>query len=155
MQSTPAPAVMEAIHLAKYSLSALSAAIALTEEVSALLERDRIVPNQKSWPETAKCMGVKWAPKCKWLPEGREISKQSISVTKGKKQHLHQDPYAGGEQSGKHAKPDMLSTVATTQVHAYMAPSRPSPLMPTSVCIPTSQAPPSAATSSLAPAPCS
>jgi hypothetical protein len=148
-QSTPAPAVMEAVRSAKYSLSALSAAIASTEEVSALPERDRIAPNQKSWPETAKRMGVKRAPKRKRLPEERGITEQSIGVAKGKKRRLHQDPYAGGERSGKRAKPDALSAAATTQARACMAPSGPSPLMP------TSQAPPSAATSSLAPAPCS
>jgi hypothetical protein len=36
---------MEAVQSAKYSLSALSAAIASTEEVSTLSERERIVPN--------------------------------------------------------------------------------------------------------------
>jgi hypothetical protein len=97
MQSTLAPAVMEAVHSAKYSLSVLSAAIASIEEVSTLLERYRIVLNQKSWPETAKSIGIKWVPKYKWLPKECGITKQSIGVAKGKKQHLHQDPYTGGE----------------------------------------------------------
>jgi hypothetical protein len=114
MQSTLAPAVMEAICSAKYSLLALSVAIASTEEVSTLPERDRIVPNQKSWPETAKYMDVKWVPKCKQLPEECGITEQSISVAKGKKWCLYQDPYAEGKQSGKCAKPNALFTVATT-----------------------------------------
>jgi hypothetical protein len=52
----PAPTVIEAFYLAKYSLSV---AITLIEGVSALPEKNRLTPNQKSWPETAKCMGVK------------------------------------------------------------------------------------------------
>jgi hypothetical protein len=169
-QLTPAPTVIEAFRLAKYSLSA---AIASTEGVSALPEKDRIAPNQKSWPETAKHMGVKRAPRPKWLPEEHGLTEQCIGVAKGKKQHLYQDPYAGGERSGKHAKPDALSPVATAQVRANAACSGPapasplvpafsplvpasvrvpasSPLVPTFLRVPTSQVPPS-----LEHAPCS
>ena len=59
-------------------------------------------------------MGVKWAPKRKQqhLPEERGLTEQSIGVAKGKRRRVHEDPYAGGEQSGKRAKPDALSTAA-------------------------------------------
>ena len=55
-------AVMDTICLAKYSLSV---AIALTEGTSALSEKEWIAPDQRFWPETAKCIGVKWVPKWK------------------------------------------------------------------------------------------
>lgn len=47
--------------------------------------KTKIAPNQSSWPETAAVM---------------------IAPVKGKKQKIHTDPYAGGEQSGKKACPN-------------------------------------------------
>ncbi len=46
-------AILKATHLAKYTLTA-----AITGS-NALPEKDVIVPNQKSWTETAEQMGVK------------------------------------------------------------------------------------------------
>ena len=37
---------------------------------------------------------------------------QSIGIAKGKRRRVHEDPYAGGERSGKHVKPNALSAVA-------------------------------------------
>jgi 2-methylcitrate dehydratase PrpD len=106
-QMTPTDAVMEAGHSAKYGLTA---AMALSEGTSASLpHKDGIAPNQHSWPETAERMGVKQAPKRKRLPEERGLTERSISVAKGKRRRLYEDPYAGGERSGKRAKPDALS----------------------------------------------
>jgi hypothetical protein len=85
---------MEAFCSAKHSLTV---AIALTEGTSALPEKEWIVPNQKSWPEMAKHMGVKWAAKQKQLPKEHGITKQAIGVAKGKQWQIHQDPYTGGE----------------------------------------------------------
>ena len=99
---------MEAVRSAKYSLSA---AVASTEGASALPEKDRIAPNQKSWPETAKRMEER----------GRGITEQNIGVAKGKKRR-----HAGGEQPGKRAKPDLLSAAANAQARACAAPSGPS-----------------------------
>jgi hypothetical protein len=54
-------AILKATCSAKYTLVA---AIALTQGLSALPEKDVIMPNQKSWTETAKQMGIKrCAPK--------------------------------------------------------------------------------------------
>jgi hypothetical protein len=64
----------------------------------ALPEKERIAPNQKSWPEMAERMGVKQAPKWKRLPEERGITEKSIGIAKGKRRRIHQDPYAGGER---------------------------------------------------------
>jgi pyruvate/2-oxoglutarate dehydrogenase complex dihydrolipoamide acyltransferase (E2) component len=99
-----------------------------TEGTSALPEKEKIAPNQKSWPETAERMGVKRRPKRKRLPEERGITEQSIGVTKGKRRRIHQDPYAGGERSGKRTKPDALSATANARARANAAPSpTPSP----------------------------
>ena len=49
-------AILEAAHSAKYTLAA---AIALTQGLSALPEKDVIMPNQKSRTEMAEQMGVK------------------------------------------------------------------------------------------------
>jgi hypothetical protein len=116
-QSAPPPAVLEAIRSAKYTLSA---AIASTQGTSALPHKDQIAPNQKSWTETAERMGVKRAPKRKRqrLPEERGLTEQSIGVAKGKRRRVHEDPYAGGERSGKRAKPDALSAAANALARA-------------------------------------
>jgi hypothetical protein len=68
--------------------------------------------------EMAKRMGVKRAPKRKRLPEECGLTERSIGTTKGKRIRVYSDPYAGGEQSGKRAKPDALSTVANARAHA-------------------------------------
>jgi hypothetical protein len=94
-QMTPSYAVMEAVCSAKYSLIV---AIASMEGTSVLLShKDVIAPNQHSWPETAKQMGVKQVSKRKWLPEEYGLTDRSIGVTKGKQWQIHQDPYAGGK----------------------------------------------------------
>jgi hypothetical protein len=91
----PSYAVIEAVHSAKYSLTA---AIASMEGASVSLpHKDVIAPNQHSWPEMAERMGVKWVSKCKQLSKEHGLTKQSIGVTKGKQWQIHQDPYAGGE----------------------------------------------------------
>ena len=63
-----------------------------------LPEKDVIAPNQKSWMEMAKWMGVKCStPKWKCLPKEYRMTAQSISIAKGKHHLVHSDPYAGGE----------------------------------------------------------
>jgi hypothetical protein len=109
------PAVQEAIRSVNYSITA---AVASTQGSSALPDKDLIVPNQKSWPETAKRMGVIKAPKRKRLPEERGLTEQCIGVAKGKRRRIHTDPYAGGERSGKRAKPDACSAAANTRARA-------------------------------------
>jgi hypothetical protein len=112
---------MEAVRSAKYSLTA---AIASTEGASVSLPyKDVIAPNQHSWPETAERMGVKRVSKRKRLPEEHGLTERSIGVAKGKWQRIHQDPYAGGEQSGKHTKPDALSVAANECARALAASS--------------------------------
>lgn len=114
-QSAPNPAVIEAFRSAKYSLTT---AVASMEGRSALPEKDVIAPNQKSWPETAERMGAKKAPRRRCLPEERGLTERSIGVVKGKRKRLHNDPYAGGERSGKRARPDALSQAANASARA-------------------------------------
>lgn len=121
---TPNPAVIEAFRSANYSLAM---AIASMEGNSALPERDVIAPNQKSWPETARRMGAKRVPKPRCLPDEHGLTERSIGVVKGKRKRLHNDPYAGGERSGKRAKPDAVSRAARHAPPPSPAAGPPSP----------------------------
>ena len=65
-----------------------------------LQQKKRVAPNQHSWTETASIMGAK---------------------VKGKRARTHTDPYAGGERSGKKARPDTrqpLIDIGCIAVHA-------------------------------------
>jgi hypothetical protein len=101
-------AVIEAARSAKYSLTA---AIAATQGNNPLPNPDIIARNHKSWTETAKQMGItKKSSKRPHPAEDSGITARSIGVVKGKRRCIHNDPYARGERSGKHAKPDAPST---------------------------------------------
>jgi hypothetical protein len=117
-QSALPPAVLDAVRSAKYSLKM---AIGSTQGSSALPHKDSIAPNQKTWTETAERMGVKRAPRRKCLPEERGLTERSIGVAKGKRRRVHDDPYAGGERSGKRAKPDAVSAEANVNARALAA----------------------------------
>ena len=82
----------------------LTTVIASTQEVRALPDKEKVAPNQKSWTETAKRMGVKRGPKKRLPKEHGQMER--IGASKGKCACIHTDLYAGGERSGKHAKPD-------------------------------------------------
>ena len=99
----------------KYSLKM---AIASTKGSRVLPEKDIFEPNQNMWTETAKRMGVQNAPKRKRLPENQGISEWSIGSRKGKRTCIHNDLYAGGERSGRRAKPDAVSATVNACVHA-------------------------------------
>ena len=124
---TPNPVVIEVFRSANYSLAT---AIASMEGNSALPEKDVIAPNQKSWPETARRMGTKRVPKPRCPPDEHGLTERSIGVVKGKHKRLHNDPYAGGERSGKRAKPDAVSRAARrapTPSPAALSPAAPFP----------------------------
>jgi hypothetical protein len=109
----PSLAIIKAYCLAKHSLMV---AIAYSQNECSLPEKDFIVPNQKTWKETADQMGVQKTQKKKQLPEECRITDHSIGIAKGKHHHEYDDPYAGSKQSGKCAKPDAVS--ADANVHA-------------------------------------
>ena len=98
----PDPVVIEAVHSVKHTLTA---ALASTWGARALPNKENILPNQKSWTETAEQMGVKHIPK-RYLPEEIGLMDRSIGTAKGKHRRTYEDPYARGERSGKPAKPD-------------------------------------------------
>jgi hypothetical protein len=99
-------AVIEAARSAKYSLTAV---IAATQGNNALPNPDVIPQNHKSWTETAKQMGVTKSKRPR-PAEDSGLTARSIGVVKGKRRRIHNDPYAGGERSGRRAKPDAAST---------------------------------------------
>ena len=99
---------LEALKTVKHSLKAV---IALANRSQALPKKDDFNPNQKTWAETAKCMGARKAPRWKpGLPSGN-ITEQCIGPVKGKC-CKYSDPYAAGKRLGKRAKPDAVSTAA-------------------------------------------
>ena len=118
-----APAVMQAVQSVKYSLTA---AIASAQGSRALPDTEKVPPNQNSWTETAIRMGVKRAPKRR-LPGEHGLTERSIGAPKARKR-LFVDAYAGGERSGKLAKPDAQS--APANAHARAPPMLPPSALP-------------------------
>ena len=105
VQST---AVIEAACSTKYSLTAVIAAM---QGNAPLPNLDVIAWNHKSWTETTKQMGITKKSSNHPCPAKESgLTAQSIGVVKGKCCHIHNDPYTGGERSGKHVKPDAPST---------------------------------------------
>jgi len=102
-------AIIEAAQSANYSLSAANASL---QGTCALPEKDIILPNQKTWLETAAQMGVKPTRKQKCLPKEHGLTAKSIGIAKSKKR-MRPDPYGAPP---KRAKPDAMS--ASTNEHA-------------------------------------
>jgi len=115
---------LQALKSVRHSLRAV---IALANGSWPLPEKDVFPPNQKTWAETAKRMGVRKAPKWKHGPVGGNTAEKCIGAVKGKRSHKHStsDPYAGGERSGKRAKPDAVSAAANESARAVPAPNPP------------------------------
>jgi hypothetical protein len=132
-EGDPNPAVIEAFRSAKYSLTT---AIASLDGRSALPEKDVIAPNQRSWPETAERMGAKKAPK-RCHPDERGLTERSLGAVKGKRKRLHNDPYAGGERSGKRAKRDALSQAAANARVPAPSPLNAPPAPPPPINVPS------------------
>jgi hypothetical protein len=86
-----------------------------------LPKKEAIAPNQLSWPETAKRMGAKQGRKRQGKVNSA-LSAQLISEVNRKRKCTDQDPYSGGEHSGKCAKPDARLVVANTQARATAEP---------------------------------
>jgi hypothetical protein len=118
------PVFIETLRTAKYTLTAADAS---AEGTSALPDRESVAPNQKSWGETAARMGVKRPPKRKRLPEERGLTERAIGVTKGRRRTNNNNPYGGGERSGKRAKSDALSAEANRRARGCVPPSATAP----------------------------
>jgi hypothetical protein len=81
--------------------------------------------------ESAKQMGV--AKKSKRASPA-EDSARSTGVVKGKRSRIHNDPYAGGERSGKRAKPNATSTANVPLIVESSGITLPGPAFPLQAC---------------------
>jgi hypothetical protein len=125
--------VIEAARSAKYSLTAVIVAI---QGNTALPNSDVIAWNHKLWTETAKQMGVVTKSKRPCPAKDSRLTAWCISIVKGKCHHIHNDPYARGERSGKHTKSNAPSP-------ANAAPPPPSsPLLVSHIWVPQPFLPP-------------
>jgi len=139
---------LKALKHIKYSLRAV---IALANRSQPLSEKDIFNPNQKTWAKTAQCMGARKPPKQKHGPADENNAERCIGPVKGKCAHKYTDPYAGGKRSGKHAKPDAVSSAANERTRAAMCavPMHAPPHAPL-VLAPTHMSPSAAAAGSTA-----
>jgi len=107
---------LQALKVIKCSLKT---AIALANGSQALPEKDVFNANQKTWAETAKRMGQpRKASKHTHGPVSGNTATERIGHAKGKRSRKYTDPYAGGERSGKCAKPDAVSAATNTVARA-------------------------------------
>ena len=67
-------------------------------------------------------MGARNAPRRQCLPDEQGFTEHSVGAIKEKHKRLHEDPYAGGERSGKRAKPDAQSQAANAHMHMDVPP---------------------------------
>jgi len=130
---------VEALESVKFSLNA---AIRLANGARALPEKDDFNPNQKTWAETAKHMGVQKVPRRKPGLVGGNTTERCIGATKGKRRK-YSDPYAAGERSGKRAKPDVVSAAAAANDRARA--TVPAPPLPCAAALAPARTTPSAA----------
>ena len=108
---------LKALRLIKCSLEK---AIPSANGSRALPEKDTFNPNQFTWPEMINEMGAWNAPKWKHdLVDGNNTELR-IGAVKGKRARKDTDGYAGGERSGKRAKPDAVSAAANELARAAM-----------------------------------
>jgi hypothetical protein len=118
-QSDYSLAIVEAYCMLKYSLTAT---LTSRQGTSAFPNKESILPNQRTWPETAEQMGVRHtcAQKQPLLTNPAKecgINEHCIGATTRRK-HKNEDPYSGGDRGGKRAQPDALSPEANDCAYA-------------------------------------
>ncbi len=92
----------------------------------ALPKRDRLSPNRNLWLETSSNMHVRISPKRRQRSAASILpssTAQHIGATGKRKLNVYTDPYSGGEQLGKRAKPDAVSVVTNVRARS-LAPSQ-------------------------------
>ena len=82
---------------------------------------------------------------------GENTSMECISVVKGKHLCKNIDPYAGGERSGKRAKPDAVSAAANGLAHATISTPAEHVHLPATVLAPVHASPSAVVAGSAAP----
>jgi hypothetical protein len=115
------PETAKSLQMARSQLNAVL--LSVKDNGSRLPEKEQIAPNQLSWPPTAARMGVKRGEKRRRGKVDSALTAEHIGVPKRKR--TNDDPYGAGEQSGKRAKPDAVSTAANARARA--AAERPPP----------------------------
>lgn len=126
MPANPDPETAKSIKMARSQLNALR--LSMSDNASRLPEKERIGPNQLSWPPTAARMGVKRGEKRRGKVDSAHTA-EHIGVPKRKRGN--DDPYGAGEESGKRAKPDAVSAAANDRARAKAAERPPPASLPT------------------------
>ena len=116
------PAIVEAFRTLKHSLMA---AFASRQGTSTLPNKEKIPPNQKTWQETVQQMGVQHTRAWKQLlpadlAKEHGINDCCIGATNVRKRK-NEDPYLGGDRSGKRSQPDALSPEANDHARTSQA----------------------------------
>ena len=107
------PETVKSLQMTRSQLNA--ARLSVNDSRSRLPEKEQIAPNQLSWPPTAARMGVKRGEKRRGKVDSAHTA-EHIGVPKRKRPT--DDPYGAGEQSGKRAKPDAISSAANARARA-------------------------------------
>jgi hypothetical protein len=108
------PEMAKSLQMTRSQLNAVL--LSVKDNGSRLPEKEQIALNQLFWPPTAARMGVKRGEKRRHGKVDSALTAEHIGVPKCK--HTNNDPYGAGEQSGKCAKPDAVSTAANSRVRA-------------------------------------
>ncbi len=101
---------------------------------SALLDKENLPPNQRTWTETAKRMGAKrWKRLHPTNSSPTVPATERIGILNQKQPRVkNTDPYSGGLQSGKDAAPDAQTAAQNVDARACTAATEePAPSQPT------------------------
>jgi hypothetical protein len=111
----PDPEMVKSLKMVQSQLNAVRLSMNDSDNGSRLPEKEKVGPNQLSWPPTAACMGVKRGKKRQGKADSA-LTAEHIGVPKRKR--TNDDPYGAGEDSGKRAKPDAVSAAANARARA-------------------------------------
>ena len=111
----PDPEMVKFLKMVQFQLNAVRLSMNDSDNGSRLPEKEKVGPNQLSWPPTAACMGVKRGKKRQGKADSA-LTAEHIGVPKRKR--TNDDPYGAGEDSGKRAKPDAVLAAANAQARA-------------------------------------
>jgi hypothetical protein len=131
LMDTPNPEaasnIVKSLRLVRSHLAAV--VMSATSDGPQLPEKEQIAPNQHSWTETAKRMGVKRGNPSRGKVDSTQTAKRIGEINR-KCNCEDEDPYGAGEQSGKSVKPNAHSVTANARAHATMEPPAASPRPP-------------------------
>ena len=108
-----AKSITKSLNSMLFQIDALVHSATVANDGPPLPEKEKIGPNQLSWPETAVRMGVQCGKKCQGGKVDSALTAKHIGEP-NRKRTADNDPYGAGEQFGKRAKPDARSATANT-----------------------------------------